>query len=145
MARLVREGEHAVVLSGKGHAKDMTIIGLVQRMQQFAIDGYQTASEHAADLGRTKVIELLNKTIEAKRTGKFSLNELAQNIINDQALNPKSAFRHKKRKEKGASLAQDGGFYVPEGGFGPRNSQKKPKNMDVSRYIDEGNPNIQET
>ncbi len=106
---------------------DAAIISVAQRVERYEIAGYKTAREHAVDLGQTRIVELLNKNLDEERSMNLRLNELAQGMINSQTMGPKR-----------------GGFYMPEGKFSRGGTKNKTKSTDISRFINEGNPNIQE-
>ncbi len=123
----IAESENVVNDPERSPDRDAAIISVAQRVERYEIAGYKIAREHAADLGHTRIVELLNKTLDEERAMNFHLNELAQRMINVQAIAP-----------------QRGGFYMPEKKFSRGGIKKKSKNADVSRFISEGNPNIQE-
>ena len=140
MKDLIQEGEQAVHRAEKDPDRDTAIISAVQGIEGFEIAGYATAREHAVNLGHTKIVEILDKTLNEGRAVNLNLSELAQGIINVQATDPQSSQAQKKPfPEK-----EGWGFYVPEGRFKRTGVKKKPKNPDISRYIDEGNPNTQD-
>ncbi len=68
--------------------RDAAIISTAQQFERYEIAGYKIAREHAADLGHTKIVELLNKILDEERMINFHLNELAQGMINVQAIGP---------------------------------------------------------
>ncbi len=120
---LIAESEDVVDKTEKSQARDSAIIWVAQRAEQYEIAEYKKAREHAADLNHTKIVELFTKVLNENRGMNFHLNELAQGMINVQA---------------------SGGFHIPEGKFKRGGIKKKTKGVDVSRFIDEGNPNTQE-
>lgn len=123
--RLIADCEYVVNKTEEGAARDAALVSVMQQVEQHEINEYQTACEHAVDLGHTGIVELLNKTLDEERTMNLRLNELAQGVINIQTIDP-----------------QGRGFYMPEGKF--RKKGIKKKNTDESRFISEGNPNVQE-
>jgi len=123
---LIREYEELVNKGEKGPARDAAIISIVQRVARYEIDGYKTAREHAADLGFIKMLALVEETLKEERAMNFHLNELAQSMINVQAIDPKGTQQEDKPQERSLNNGAKG-FYIP-----------------VSRFISEGNPNIQE-
>jgi len=123
MKDLVRESEDVANNADIGQTRDVAIISMMQRVEQYEIWVYKAACEHAADLGHTKIVESLNDTINEERTMNLHLSEIAQGLINAQATDTKGS-----------------GFYVPEGNFDRGGIKKKNKGNDVSRFINEGNP-----
>jgi ferritin-like metal-binding protein YciE len=132
MKGLIEESERVIRYVADGSARDTGIINVVLRMEHYEIGGYVIAREHASNLGHTRIVELLEETLNEERVMNSYLNELAQSLINVQAIDPKNERRRQT------------GFYIPEGKF-DRRAPKKNKSMDVSRFIDEGNPNNQES
>jgi ferritin-like metal-binding protein YciE len=108
----VRENEDKISNAQTGPVRDAVIINLVQQVKDQEITEYEKARAHAADLGRTRIVELLDKTINEERAMNLHLNEMAQNLINANA---------------------------------PGDTNNKSNGAEVTRFIDEGNPNIQES
>jgi len=98
MKGLIEESEEVVNQTEKCPARDAAIVSVVKLVERYEIVGYQMACEHAADLAHTRIVELLNESLDEERTMNLSLNELAQGMINIQTIDPKR-----------------GGFYIPEG------------------------------
>ncbi len=133
MKVLIKEAEDVIQKTGKGQDRDAAIIDVIQQMEEYEITKYKTVREHAADLGHTRIVELLTETLNEERAMIFHLKELAQYMINAQAVNPFDSPLEKK----------EGGFYIPKGKFSRGGIKKRPKNAEVSRFISEGNPNVQ--
>jgi ferritin-like metal-binding protein YciE len=129
MQGLIAECHEAISNKEKSPASDAALVSVLQRVQQYEIARYKIVREHAADLDHTMIVELFTKTLNEDRSMNFHFNELAQTMINVQALKPQKT-------------GQEESFYKPEG----RSSQGsiKNKNTDISRFISEGNPNIQD-
>jgi ferritin-like metal-binding protein YciE len=144
MKELIKESEDLVNKTEKFQSTDAALIWVAQRVEQYEIAEYKKAREHAADLGHTMIVELLTKTLNEQRAMNFHLNELAQGIINIESIDPKSPGQQKNQKRDRPSESKSGGFYVPEGRFNRKGAKKKTKSTDVSRFIDEGNPNVQD-
>jgi ferritin-like metal-binding protein YciE len=131
MKSLVEQSERVIERNAKGAARDMSMIDMVQRIEHYEIGGYVIAREHASDLGHSRIVELLEESLNEEREMNAYLNELAQCLINIQAIDPKSESERQR------------GFYMPEEKF-KRRSFKKSEDIDVSRLIGEGDPNNQE-
>lgn len=127
MKGFINEIEEVLNKTERGPASDSAMVGVIQRVQRYKISRYKKTRVHAADLGHTKMVEIFTATLNEEREDHFRLNELAQFMINVHATDSKG-----------------GGFYITEGRFGRRGIKKKKKNADVSRFISEGNPNIQD-
>jgi ferritin-like metal-binding protein YciE len=124
MKGLLTESEDIVNKTKKGPDLDADIISLAQRVQEYEIARYKAVREHAADLGHSRIVKSFTKSLNEHRAMNFHFNEMAQGMINVQA--------------------SGGGFYIPEGKFSRKGIMKKTKSTDVSRFISEGNPNIQD-
>jgi ferritin-like metal-binding protein YciE len=129
MEDLLTEGDDVINKTEKGPASDAAMLNVAQRVQKYEIARYKIVREHAADLNHSKIVEVFTKILNDERAMNFQFNELAQGMINTQAMEP----------------SKTGGFYIPEGRLGMGTKRKKNKNPDESRYISEGNPNIEET
>ena len=111
MKELIAECEGVINQTEAGQARDIIIISIAQRMEHYEITGYAIAHEHADDLGHSKIVDVVDKILNEERTMHLRLSELAQGLINVQAIEPKG-----------------GGFYVPEGKFSRKSFKKKDKN-----------------
>jgi ferritin-like metal-binding protein YciE len=109
--KLIVESEDIISKAEKSQDREAAIIRLAQRVEQYEITWYQTACEHAIELHHTKIVELLNKTLNEERSMNLHLNELAQGMINAEAR----------------------GFYIPEGKFSRGGIKKKSKSKDFPR------------
>jgi ferritin-like metal-binding protein YciE len=143
MKRIIADCDAVINKTEKCRAQDTDIISMARRIEQYEIAGYQAACEHAADLGHTRIVELLNETLDEERVMNLRLIELAQYIINAQAINPFAFSQESTQQQEPFSTPDSGGFYMPERKFKRGSTKKKPKSTDVSRFIDEGNPNTQ--
>jgi len=143
--RFIADSEDLVNTTQEGPARDAALVGVMQRVINHEINGYQTACEHAIDLGHTMIVELLNRTLDEERTINLRLNELAQYMINVQVIDSKFPGQQPDQQKERPSESKGEGFYIPEGKFSRRGIvKKKNKNTDVSRFISEGNPNVQD-
>jgi len=131
MKDFIGEGEYVMKELEKSTIRDTAIISVMQAVEKYEITGYRRACEHAADLGHTRIVELLSETLIEERAMNLHLNELAQLMINDQAIDP-------------SPKAGSGGFYIPKGKFNRNRIKRKRNNTDLSRFISEGNPNSQD-
>lgn len=86
MQGLIDEGEDVMNAADKCPTRDAAIIGAAQRVKHYEIAGYGTSREHAADLGHTKIVELLDQTLKEERAVNFYLNILAMEFINIKAV-----------------------------------------------------------
>ncbi len=130
MRGLIAEGEVILQRATKDQTTDAAMIGVAQRVQQYEIERYKTAREHAADLDHALIVELLTKTLNEVRAMNFRLNELSQNIINAHALKPSAAAKRRT-------------LYRPRAGIRKKSAKRGGKRTEIYRFINEGNPNTQ--
>jgi len=131
--RSISEAQGIIKKTPQGPARDTALISTASRIEQYEIDKYQEVLEHALILGHTQMVELLNKSIQEERLMNFYLNELAQYMINVQAIGSK--LSHKVQ-----SPVKNGRVNIREG-FNRKTAKKKFKDREISRYIDEGDSN----
>jgi len=86
--KIISESDEVIHQREKGISRDAAIVSIVSRVELYEIDEYQTACEHAVILGHTQIVEILNKTLDEERIMNSYLNELAQFMINVQAIDP---------------------------------------------------------
>ena len=92
MAGLVAEG--AEIIKKKGvdpSVKDAALIAAAQKVEHYEIAGYGTVRTFARMLGMEDAAALLEQTLEEEKEADETLNELAEQEINEQALHATSA------------------------------------------------------
>jgi ferritin-like metal-binding protein YciE len=125
MKRFIEEFQVLINKAEDAQGIDVVIIEVLQRIKQYEIFEYKAACQHSSELGHTMIMELLDKSLNEERVFNAHLIDLAQNIENLEMVGSR-------------------GFYIPLKKFNRKGPKKRSKNMDVSRYIDEGNPNLGE-
>jgi ferritin-like metal-binding protein YciE len=140
----IDESQDVIQRKQKGPARDAAITSVAQRMEQYEISGYQTACEHAADLGHTGMVEVLNQTLNEERAMNLHLNELVQYMINAQAINTNNPLHQPQQQPEPPPAGTTSGFYISESRFKRGIVKKKSRSKEVSRFISEGNPNTQD-
>jgi len=90
MKELIQESEDVLNKTDNGQARDIAIISMLQRVNQYEISGYGIANEHAIEIGDTKTVDVLNKSVNEMRSIHLHLSEIAQSMINAQAIDPGS-------------------------------------------------------
>jgi ferritin-like metal-binding protein YciE len=85
MEGLIEEGKE---LMGEleGQALDAGLIGAAQKVEHYEIAAYGTARAHAEMLGYNKVARLLQQTLNEEANTDKKLTQLAENIVNVEAL-----------------------------------------------------------
>ena len=86
MKGLIEESEEVIKKSEQCAARDAAIIGAAQRVEHYEIAGYGTAQSHASLLGYKRVEELLYETLEEEKGANSLLTDLAEGVINSQAM-----------------------------------------------------------
>ena len=83
---LLREGEQVLHDVEKGAVRDAAIIGAAQRVEHYEVAAYGTCRAFAKLLGFDSHVKLLQETLNEEKMANTSLNTLAVNLINDQAM-----------------------------------------------------------
>ena len=85
MEGLIEEGKE-VMEEYEGDILDAAMIGAAQKVEHYEIAGYGTARTHATMLGLTKVARLLQQTLDEEGRTDKKLTDLAERVINLEAL-----------------------------------------------------------
>jgi ferritin-like metal-binding protein YciE len=86
MEGLIEEGKEIMSEDLEETALDAGLIGAAQKVEHYEIAGYGTARAHAEMLGFTKVARLLQQTLNEEGATDKKLTQLAENIINAEAV-----------------------------------------------------------
>jgi ferritin-like metal-binding protein YciE len=84
MKGLVEEGAEAIDTDGPPAIRDANLIGAAQRVEHYEIAAYGTARAFAETLGETKIVDLLQDTLDEEGETDKKLTALAE-TINEQA------------------------------------------------------------
>ena len=87
MEGLIEEGKEIMEEDLEGSALDAGLIGAAQKVEHYEIAAYGTARAHAQLLGLNKVAKLLQKTLDEEGNTDKKLTQLAERIINVEAVN----------------------------------------------------------
>ena len=82
---LIEEGKEAME-EFEDDTLDAALIGAAQRVEHYEIAAYGTARAHAELLGFTKAARLLQQTLDEETRTDKKLSQLAENIVNVEAL-----------------------------------------------------------
>lgn len=85
MTGLIKEGNEIVSASDETTVRDAGLIAAAQKVEHYEISGYGSARTHAEILGDEKAARLLDETLFEEREADERLNDLALNLINEQA------------------------------------------------------------
>jgi ferritin-like metal-binding protein YciE len=86
MEGLLEEGKEIMEEDLDENALDAGLIGAAQKVEHYEIAGYGTARTHATLLGYTKVARLLQQTLNEEGNTDKKLTQLAESIINVEAV-----------------------------------------------------------
>jgi ferritin-like metal-binding protein YciE len=85
MEGLLEEGKE-VMSEFEDDVLDAAMIGAAQKVEHYEIAGYGTARTHANMLGMTKVARLLQQTLDEEGRTDKRLTDLAERVVNVEAL-----------------------------------------------------------
>jgi len=91
MAGLIKEGNEIAQESEESAVRDAGLIAAAQKVEHYEISGYGSARTHAEILGHDEAVSLLEETLEEEKSTDEKLTELAENIINEEAVGESSA------------------------------------------------------
>lgn len=86
MKGLVEEGSEILEEDGEESVLDAGIIAVAQKVEHYEIASYGTVRTFAELLGENRVAKLLQQTLDEESDTNEKLNELAQSIVNPEAL-----------------------------------------------------------
>jgi len=86
MEGLIEEGKEIMSADLEENALDAGLIGAAQKVEHYEIAAYGTARAHAELLGYTKVVRLLQQTLNEEAATDKKLTQLAESIINVEAV-----------------------------------------------------------
>jgi ferritin-like metal-binding protein YciE len=86
MEGLIEEGKEIMEEDFDDNAIDAGLIGAAQKVEHYEIAAYGTARTHAAMLGYNKIARLLQQTLNEEGATDKKLTQLAESIINVEAV-----------------------------------------------------------
>ncbi len=86
MQGLIEEGEEVVTNIEASPLRDAGLIASANRVEHYEIAAYGSARAFAEALGLEEAVELLQETLNEEVEADENLTELAENTINEQAL-----------------------------------------------------------
>ena len=86
MGGLIKEGEEVMESDMASEPKQAALIGAAQRVEHYEIAAYGTARAHANLLGLNKIARLLQQTLDEEGNTDKKLTQLAESIINVEAV-----------------------------------------------------------
>lgn len=86
MEGLIEEGKEVIEADGLPEVKDAALIGAAQRVEHYEMAAYGTARGLSETLSISKVVKLLQKTLDEEGQADKTLNDLATSEVNAAAL-----------------------------------------------------------
>jgi ferritin-like metal-binding protein YciE len=86
MKGLVEEGSEILEEEGEESVLDAGIIAAAQKVEHYEIASYGTVRTFAKLLGEKEAVKLLQQTLDEEGAADEKLNELAEDIVNPEAL-----------------------------------------------------------
>jgi ferritin-like metal-binding protein YciE len=86
MKGLIKEGDKVASNVAESPLRDAGLIGAANRVEHYEIAAYGTARTFAEILGLSEAAELLEATLEEEEEADRKLTELAETIVNDNAM-----------------------------------------------------------
>jgi ferritin-like metal-binding protein YciE len=86
MQGLIAEGEDVIKEMEDSSVRDAGLIAAAQKVEHYEMSGYGSACAHARILGYVAAVPLLEQTLNEEKETDRRLNELAENSINQEAV-----------------------------------------------------------
>lgn len=86
MSGLIKEGEEVASEADDDAVRDAGLIAAAQKVEHYEISGYGSVRSHARMLGHAQAVRLLEETLEEEKETDQKLNDLAESMINEQAM-----------------------------------------------------------
>jgi ferritin-like metal-binding protein YciE len=103
MTGLVKEGNELIGDTDDTAVRDAGLIAAAQKVEHYEISGYGSARTHAELLGNGEAVRLLDETLFEEKEANERLNDLAQNLINEQAAGGSNRPGRPKTRAAGGS------------------------------------------
>jgi ferritin-like metal-binding protein YciE len=102
MTGLIKEGSELISASEETAVRDAGLITAAQKVEHYEISGYGSARTHAGLLGNDQALRLLDETLAEEKEADEKLNELAQSMINDEAVGTSKSATDRRPKTRTA-------------------------------------------
>jgi ferritin-like metal-binding protein YciE len=97
MTALIKEENEIASASGDPAVRDAGLIAAAQKVEHYEVSGYGSARAHAEILGDDRAARLLSETLFEEKEADERLTELAESIINEEAVRRPDDAREKTR------------------------------------------------
>jgi ferritin-like metal-binding protein YciE len=85
MAGLVKEAEELAGEVPQNALRDAGLIAAAQKVEHYEMSGYGSARTHAQILQHADAVALLEQTLSEEKAADKKLNDIAENIVNEEA------------------------------------------------------------
>jgi len=86
MSGLIKEGEEVASETDDDSVRDAGLIAAAQKVEHYEISGYGSVRTHAQLLGHDQAVRLLQETLDEEKETDEKLNDLAESMINEEAM-----------------------------------------------------------
>ena len=86
MEGIIKEGKEVIAANADDSARDAALIGAAQRVEHYEIAGYGCARTYAHMLGLNEQAEVLQRTLDEEGDTDEKLTDLAESVVNIDAL-----------------------------------------------------------
>jgi ferritin-like metal-binding protein YciE len=83
---IIKEGEELIKAKADSDVRDAGLIGAAQRVEHYEIAGYGTARTFARRLGHSRAAELLQQTLDEEGQTDQRLTQIAESMVNRDAM-----------------------------------------------------------
>jgi ferritin-like metal-binding protein YciE len=109
MAGLIKEGDELIGEMELGPVRDAGLIAAAQKVEHYEISGYGSARSHAQLLENSDAVSLLDETLSEEKEANIKLNDLAESVINQEALGAGGMGGGSKTRHTGAPKTRTAG------------------------------------
>ncbi len=102
MSGLIKEGNEVIGATEDTAVRDAGLIAAAQKVEHYEMSGYGSARTHAELLGNDRAVRLLDETLFEEQEADEKLNDLALNLINEQAARETDVSGHIRPKTRTA-------------------------------------------
>jgi ferritin-like metal-binding protein YciE len=103
MSGLIKEGDEIASETDESTVRDAGLIAAAQKVEHYEISGYGSVRTHAQMLGHGQAVRLLQETLDEEKQTDKKLNDLAESMINEEALNESGETEGRTAGSSGSS------------------------------------------
>jgi ferritin-like metal-binding protein YciE len=108
MNGLIKEGDDMASDVDDDSVRDAGLIAAAQKVEHYEISGYGSVRTHAQMLGHDQAVRLLQETLEEEKETDQKLNDLAETMINQQAMHSADETTRETGGVSAPSMRQSG-------------------------------------